>query len=270
MLLEGEAEAAKKTLVADVPEKYWEYAKTAREKAPRLEGGEARRERESKILFWGAGKDFLKMETKGAAIEKYKLLSKDYVGASIVRKNIELITVRSEAGKEYFLLAGDLKGSGAVKPAQHQEVKSCWTCQEDVTDPAKARETYVEIDFHALAGTPYLCWIYAGACCEETFFVYLQATDMTGPNPNKKSEKIPYDVGGPVAAPVEPKIKGLKKTHAQHGGEKKAAKWEWIAIPLPKYAAGGLKKIRLMTEQKGFSVAAALVTSLRKAPPKDP
>jgi len=42
-----------------------------------------------------------------------------------------------------------------------------------------------------------------------------------------------------------------------------------VPIPLPKYPAGGLKKVRLMTENKGFSVAMALVTSVRKAPPKD-
>ena len=128
MLLEGEIEAARKGLVADIPEKYWEYAKTARERAPRSEGGEARREREAKLLFWGAGKDFLQMETMGAAIEKYKMLARDYVGASVVRKNIDLITRRSEAGKEYFLTSRDLKGSGAVKPASHPELKSCWTC----------------------------------------------------------------------------------------------------------------------------------------------
>ncbi len=269
MLLEGETEPAKQ-LGVEVPEKYWDYAKTARERAPAIDSGAARKEREAKFLFWGAGKDFLKMETMGTAIEKYKLMARDYVDTAIIQKNIALVTRRSVAGKEYFILADDIKGSGAVKRQSHPELKSCWTCQEDVGhDPAKARETYVEIEFWALPQTAYQCWVFAGACCEETFITYLQATDMTGPNPRKTSEKIPYDVGGPVAAPVNPKVKGLKKTHAQHGGEKQASRWEWIAIPLPKYPSGGLKKIRLMTENKGFSVGAALVTSLRKAPPKD-
>jgi hypothetical protein len=269
MLLEGEAEAAKKSLVTDVPEKYWEYAKTARERAPRADSGDLRRDREARILFWGAGKEFLKMETLASAIEKYKMLAKDYVGAAIVRKNIDLITKRSEAGKEYFLLPADIKGSGMVKLVPHPELKSCWTCQEDVTDMNVGRETYVEVEFYALPGTAYQAWVFAGACCEETFFTYLQATDMVGPNPQKTSQKIPYDPGGPVAAPFDPKVKGLKKTHAQHKGEKQPSRWEWIAVPTPKYPSGGLKKIRLMTEQKGFSVAAAFVSSVRKAPPKE-
>jgi hypothetical protein len=269
LFLEGEAEAAKKLGAADVPEKYADYAKDAREKAPRPESGELRKDREAKILYWGAARDFEEMETLGAAIEKYKILAKDYVGAAVVRKNIEIITRRSEAGKEYFFLPAGLKGSGAVRLRSHPELESCWTCQEDVGDPARARETYVEVEFHALPETAYLCWVYAGACCQETFLTYLQATDMTGPNPRRPSEKISYDVGAGVAAPLDPKVKGLKKAHAQHGGEKQASKWEWIPVPLPKYPSGGLKKVRLMTEQKGFSVGMALVTSVRKALPKD-
>ncbi len=270
LLLEGEAEAAKTVEAGEVPEKYREYAKEAREKAPRAEGGEARKERESKRLYWAAEKEFGRMEALGEAIEKYRTLAKDYVGTSIVRKHIERITLRSEAGKDYFLPAADLKGSGAVKLAPHPELKACWTCVEDVgADAARARETYAEIEFHALPGTAYQCWVYAGACCEETFAVYLQATDMTGPNPKKPSEKVSYDVGAAVASLLAPKPKGLKKTHAQHGAEKPAPRWEWIAVPLPKYPSGGLKKIRLMTEHKGFSVGIALVSSVRKGPPKD-
>lgn len=270
LLLEGEAEEAKKINAADVPEKYWDYARGARENLPKLDSGDARREREAKLLFWGAERDYSKMETLGAAIDKYKTLAKDYVATSVVSKNIKRVTLRSEAGKDYFLLPGDLKGSGAVQLRPHPELESVWTCQEDIADPGRGRETFVEIEFWALPDTPYQCWIYAGACCLETFVVYLQATDMTGPNPRKTSEKISYDVGSGVAAPLEPKVKGLKKTHAQHGGgEKTAAKWDWVPVPLPKYPAGGLKKIRLMTENKGFSVAMALVTSVRKAPPKD-
>jgi hypothetical protein len=269
LFLEGEAEAAKKLGAPGVPEKYAEFAKDAREKAPRADSGELRKEREARILFWGAARDFEEMETLGSAIEKYRTLAKDYVGSAVVRKHIELVTLRSEAGKEYFFLPASIKGSGAVRLRNHPELQSCWTCMEDVGDPARARETYVEIEFWALPDAAYLCWVYAGACCQETFLTYLQATDMTGPNPRKASEKISYDVGAGVAAPLDPKVKGLKKAHAQHGGEKQASKWEWIAVPLPKYPAGGLKKVRLMTEQKGFSVGMAFVTSVRKVLPKD-
>ncbi len=269
LLLEGEAEEAKKTGVGGIPEKYWDYAKDARDRLPKLDGAEFRKEREAKILFWGAARDYSRMETFGGAIEKYRTLARDYVGTPVVSRNIKLVTVRSEAGKEYFLLTGDLRGSGAVKLQSHQELESCWTCQEDVTDPARGRETYVEIEFWALPETAYQCWVFAGACCLEKFMLYLQATEMTGPSPKKASEKGSYEGGGGVAAPLEPKVRGLKRLHSQHAADKETSKWDWIPIPLPKYASPGLKKVRLMTEQKGFSVAMALVTSARKAPPKE-
>ncbi len=269
LLLEGEAEAAKQLGTGGIPDKYWEYAKDARDKAPRLDSGEARREREAKILYYGAAREFAKVETMGAAIDKYKMLARDYVGTSIVTRNIKLVTLRSEAGKDYVLAHRDIKGSGLVKPGKHPELGPCWTCKEDVTQASQALETYVEFEFHALQETEYRCWLYAGACCQETFIVYMQATDMTGPNPNKRSEQIPYDVGGNIAAPVDPKLRNLKRTHAQHGGEKEPSRWDWMTIPLPKYAAAGPKKVRLMVEHKGFSALVAVVTSVRKSPPKD-
>ncbi len=227
------------------------------------------KELEARRLFYAAEVESRRMETFGAALEKYRTLLGDYADTRLVQLDTPHIARRSEGGKEYLLLTGDIKGNGAVRLGAHPELKSCWTCQEDVGhDRSKARETYVEIEFWALPQTGYLCWIFAGACCEETFTTYMQGTDMTGPNPKKSSEKVPYDVGGAFAALVEPKVKGLKRTHAQHGGEKQASRWEWIQIPLPKYPAGGLKKVRLMTENKGFSVGMALVSSVRKAPPR--
>ena len=82
---------------------------------------------------------------------------------------------------------GDLRGSGSVRLRPHPDAGGCWSCQEDVTLPASARETYVEFAFTALPETVYLCWVYAGACCEETFTAHLQATELTVPDPQKKS-----------------------------------------------------------------------------------
>lgn len=48
-----------------------------------------------------------------------------------------------------------------------------------------------------------------------------------------------------------------------------AARWEWVEIPLPKYAAPGGKKLRLMTNQAGFSIGGAVVSSSRKAAPAE-
>src|SRR5262249_6227230 len=47
-------------------------------------------------------------------------------------------------------------------------------------------------------------------------------------------------------------------------------RWEWVSIPLPKYAAPGVKKIRLISNQQGFSVAAIVASSTRTATMSDP
>ncbi|HLY75815.1 MAG TPA: LamG domain-containing protein, partial [Planctomycetota bacterium] len=82
--------------------------------------------------------------------------------------------------------------------------------------------------------------------------------------------------GSNVASPVRHSIRGLKKTHAEHkikGAKehlKTAARWEWIEIPLPKYGEAGGKKLRFMTNQAGFSIGGAIVSSSRKAAPTEP
>lgn len=265
-LLEGDLEAARSSLggpVGTVAERYWTYAETTSARKPRVPPP---REREARKLFYAAEREFGAVETFGPAIEKYKTLLREYRETRLAIGEAKRIAERGEAGREYVLGPGALRGSGAMRFRPHPEVGGCWSCQEDVTLSASARETYVEFSFHALPGTAYLCWVYAGACCEETFTAYLQATGMTVPDPRKKTVKVSCEPGASVAAPVDSKIKGLKKTHASHGGEKQPVRWEWIPIPLPKYEGPGVKKTRILTDQKGFSVAFALVTSLRTGP----
>jgi hypothetical protein len=61
----------------------------------------------------------------------------------------------------------------------------------------------------------------------------------------------------------------ITKTHASHGGPKQPARWGWVALPLPKYSSWGTRRVRLLTDQKGFSVAYAFVSSVKTAPPRD-
>jgi hypothetical protein len=74
---------------------------------------------------------------------------------------------------------------------------------------------------------------------------------------------------------VKNKISGLKKTHEEHkvkGSKthpKTPARWEWVEIPLPKYATPGPKKIRLLSDQQGFGVAIIVVSTGRTGPPSD-
>lgn len=261
-LLEGDPEAARGIPAGAIAEKYRTFAETPLPRPPPPPG-----ELEARRLFYAAEREFAAAETFGPAIEKYRALLRDHGATRLVTGEAKRIAERSAAGREYLQGAADLRGGGAVRLRAHPESGACWTCAEDVTDPAAARETYVEFSFTALPETAYLCWVYAGACCEETFAAWLQATELKAPDPRNKSVKVSCEPGAATAAPLESRIRGLKKTHALHGGEKQASRWEWIPVPLPPYVGPGLKKVRILADQKGYSVAFVLVTSLRKAPP---
>ena len=61
----------------------------------------------------------------------------------------------------------------------------------------------------------------------------------------------------------------VTKTHSSHGGAKQPSRWGWVALPLPKYTSSGTRRVLVLTDQKGFSVAYAFVSSVKTVPPRD-
>jgi hypothetical protein len=245
-----------------LPAKYWAWAAEGKAAPPPRD----RKEYEARDLFHVAEFEWRDPEKYGEAIEKYKMILRDYVGTSIAIRNMVLITKRSEAGKEYVLLPAQLKASGPFGEAKIDGAIPALTLSRDVSGPEE-QNTYVEAGFYALPGAAYRGWAFLGACCAETFAVYYQTTEGRGRDPKTRKEYA-LDPGGGVAMPLDHKLKGLKPAHAGHGGEKKPSRWEWVALPIPaSYAAPGRKVFRFLANQKGFSVAAVLFSSMRDRPP---
>jgi hypothetical protein len=251
-LLEGDLEGAR-AAAGDppykAPEKYWSFARKTAEARPK--SAPARK------LFWAAEQEFRAVGTRGRAIEKIGTLLSEHAASPLVRRNRGLLTQRAEAGRDFFFLAGDLTSAGVFTMTQYPKIELCWTVESDVP-AAKAKNTFVEFEFYALPDTAYRCWVHVGGCCAETFTFYTQATDQTGMEP-----------GGDAASLAKHGIVFLKKYHVQHGGAKEPSRWEWAPLPLPKYAAAGIKKVRLISDQQGFSVAHAVVSSTRQNFPRD-
>ncbi|HVR86179.1 MAG TPA: hypothetical protein VMU54_17790, partial [Planctomycetota bacterium] len=262
-LLEGEIDAAK-AFEADLSPKWWAYGARARSLVPKPDPGE----KSARELYYAAERGFRSMETRAAAIESYRSLKTDFASTSLVRAYSERIARRTEAGKEYYFAPADFHAEGTfkLKSGKLESVK-------DSDDPDTLRNV-AEIEFAAVPGVSYRCWLWAGACCEETFLFYLQGTEVTDTDP-KTRKKVACEPGSNVASPVKNSIRGLKKTHAEHkikGAKehpKTAARWEWIEIPLPKYAAAGGKKLLFMTNQAGFTIGGVVVSSSRKTPPTE-
>lgn len=161
-------------------------------------------------------------------------------------------------------LVDNLKGQGTFRKMDREGAGPCWS---NATDYGKGPENHVAFSFEAQEGNTYRCWIYAGACCEETFRAFYQATGAEGPHPNNRNNTIKAEPGSASLLLLEVKLRRMKKEHVDHGGPKKPSTWLWIPVPLAKEIAAGANEIRIISGEKGFSVAGIFVSATAEAPP---
>jgi hypothetical protein len=216
------------------------------------------KEGEARSRFGVAERQFGDPATRLQSFDTFRALVASYPDSAFVKRKKAVIAQRldaeKEAGKEYVLYAEQMQASGAFRRTSQPKAASCWTNTVDV--PAE-KENYVEFSFAARAGVDYRCWVNVGACCQETFAFDAQGSEMGA------------DPGSANRLPVKNTILFLKKTHVLHGGRKEPTRFEWVAVPLPKYATAGPKLVRLLSAQQGFSVALAVVSAVRSAAPSD-
>lgn len=269
-LLEGNDDAATSLGGKDaesLPDRYWLHAPNAKEKAPKSNG----KEFEARNLYHQAELEFADIQTRGAALEKYKTLNNEYSTARITQRNQATILKRGLEGKEYEFNARTFKTEGVFKPARKPDLVLQATKE---VDGPEMKDNYVEAEFYALPGLTYRCWALLGGCCKETFDCYLQTSEATTTNAGKQAS---IDPGGNMAVPLAMQISGLKKDHAAHAPkDKKAAhpkdavRWEWVPVPLAKsYAAPGAKAVRLLTGTSGFAVKFIVISSTRTKTPDE-
>jgi hypothetical protein len=263
-LLEGETEAAR-VYRAELSAKWWTYAEGAKARLPKPDPAE----RGARDLFASAEAGYRSMETRAAAIDHYRSLRADFGSTTLVKSYSERIARRGDAGKEYYVAPVNFRTEGSLHLLKSGRLES-----DKDSDDRDTNVNFAELEFAALPGLVYRCWISVGACCEETFLFYYQGSDLMDTDPKTK-KKVAVEPGSGFAVPVKHSIRNLKKTHADHKPKgaavhpKTAARWEWVEVTLPKYTAPGAKKLRFMTNQAGFSVGGAFVSALRKGPPSD-
>ncbi|HZE97503.1 MAG TPA: hypothetical protein VE981_10790, partial [Planctomycetota bacterium] len=253
----GETEAARTILVAEksaLPERFWLYA-------AEISHGPTEPSREQ---YLEALASLSKPATSADGVARLQLLLKDRAGDLFVRRNRAAITTRSQGGRDFVWFAEDLKSSGVFHLAKGSKLESCWTNESDVEGP-KAKENFLEVEFSTLPDIPYKAWALIGGCCQEVLEFSCQGTEMEA----GKGAKESAEPGSAAAVPVKPWMSSLKKTHSQHNGPKAPARWDWTPLPLPRYTRTGLQRLRLLSDQKGFSVAAVVVSAARTAPPSD-
>jgi hypothetical protein len=256
-LVEGDPDAVPKDVPGlPIPAKYQALARRLAEERVRTGSAEGR----ARALFTDAEAGFRSFPTRVEAIQKYKDLLKEYGDTAFVRRNRASMVSRAASGKEYFFFPSQFTAGGTFKIATDPKSEAFWTSSAD-TGKERIKENFIQLAFSALPETTYKCWVYVGACCGETFTFYAQVLDAGTESPDTASDDTPQLVKHSVSLPA--------RVHAAHPGPKQPTRWAWIAVPLSKCAAAGPKRVRLLTNQQGFSVGYAIVSATRTGPPSE-
>jgi hypothetical protein len=266
--LDGDAEGAQKFRPNPSPMFNDKYGEAAKELLRRRSGDE--KEKAARQLFTEAERDFFDYGEMAGAVAKYKsLLGGEHAATGFVRRTRAAIAARAEGGiKDFLFASGDLSITSGFKAGKYGKIEAAWVSQQDL-DPAKAKDNYVEMEFSAAPESEYRCWILAGGCCQEVFTFHYQGTEQTGPDPANPKEKIAVEPGGASGALVKSAQSSLKKLHSMHNGPKNPERFEWVLVGTFKFPTAGAKRIRILSNQKGFAVAGAAVLGTRPGPPRE-
>lgn len=198
----------------------------------------------------------------------YAAILKGQASTSFVKRAKPLLEERLQAAQDVFLTADDLSPGGLFVHTEALKGVACLSMSADAPG-GRAPENHVQFDLAAPGGEAApRCWVYAGGCCLEVLSFAVQAPELSGPNPRDAKETVAFEPGSPFAAPV--RITAfLKAKHSAHMGPKEASKWAWVNVPLPKYPTPGVRKIRLIADQQGFSIAYVWLSVGRPGPPRE-
>lgn len=241
--LRGLPEAAEK-LDPSLPKKYVDFAR-------KPAGGESDADRRA---FWIGFTEASMSRSRAAGLDRLSKLQSP--------RHKPFVDFLLEGAREAFFTGTDFAATGTFAAHEREKVGAIWMSNADV----KSGWSTVEVEYYALPDQAYKAWVYAGGCCQEVFAFSMQTPGLKGIDAKTK-EEVTYEIGDPAGMPVRLPSMSLKKIHSQHLGPKEPDRWEWIALTLPKTDAAGPKKIRLLTDQKGFSVAHLAVSATRKSPP---
>lgn len=266
-LLDGDAEGAQRFRGEPFPMINEKYAEAAKEILARRATDE--NEQAARKLFYEAERDYFEYGLTAGAAAGYRALLAQHGATAFVRRNRAAIAARAEGGlKDFLYLSGDLAVAPTFKLGKFAKVESAWVSQHDL-DPAKARENFVELEFSATPDAEYRCWIQAGGCCQEVLTFSYQGTELTGPDPANPKEKVAIEPGGVASVVVKSTNSSLKKLHSQHNGPKNPERFDWVHVGTFKFPTAGTKKIRILSNQKGFAVASGAVLGTRAGPPRE-
>jgi hypothetical protein len=244
-------------LSADLPPKY-----------AALRGKIDPREQEARSIFWKAEGEFGPMKSRGFSGPAYATLLEKHGQTSFVERNRVFLEDRLRNARDFFFFGDELAGGGHFAPVIPPKLDPYWLCAAEAAS-GKAAANFVEAEIQIDAGATYRGWVYAGGCCQEVFTFFLQGTGLSGSSAKNPRETVITQPGGEDWISVRPLLLSLKKKHSDHTGPRQPERWGWIDLGILKFSEPGTKKLRILTEEKGFAVAYLAVSAVRQGTPRD-
>jgi hypothetical protein len=211
-------------------------------------------------LFAEAEREFAIPASRLGAAPLYAALAKDLT-TIFARRAKGVVDERAQVSQEVYLGIEDMSAGGQFVPSEALKGTPTVTMAGD----GRGGESYLQIE--ATLGEATRAWVYAAACCLETFAIGLQAPDLMGANPKDPKEQMSFAPGAAFALPLKVSTASLRAKHAQHTGRE--PKWFWVPVPLPKTASAGPRTFRLVGEREGLSVAYVWLSVGRPGPPRE-
>lgn len=225
-------------------------------------------ELEARQQFFTAEAELAEPRTRSLAAAGFSALLDKQSSTAFVTRDRRFIEERLLELRDFLFFAEDLAGAGSFGPASNSRGETSWQSGYD-SPPDRLTKNWLEAELFVQPGLTYHGWVYAGGCCQEVLTFSVQGTGLTGPSAKNPRESAAAEPGSEESLFVRPPSLGLKKKHSDHLGPKTAEKWEWIPLGPLKFASPGSKKLRLLTDQRGFSVGCLIVSATRTGPPRE-
>jgi hypothetical protein len=218
-------------------------------------------DRAVQALFERAEQTYTGNRDRWGSIEDYRQVLE--LKSPRARDLADRVQERITGSKDLMASFADLTPQGEYSTTRVGRKKDvvAWMRAEDAsTVPAEADRQAILLTFYAMPETTYRAWAYVGGCCSKAFDYRLQISELPDAEP-----------GGTSSVPWKHGLTFLTQGHGGVPHEKAGrdpVRWEWVSLPLPKFAAPGVKKVRLIGTQKGACIALACVSSSRSVPPR--
>ncbi len=163
------------------------------------------------------------------------------------------------APKEFVFGPASFKSGGLFARSDDAKLGKVWRLTQDRPSTGMLPDNFLEIEFEAAAGVPYVCYVYIGACCRQHWDLFIQCNEMIGRSRDGRPRRLEPGNRSYLGKPTLSTEAGVPEKHPDDEIEPKY--WEWRRVQLPSFATPGTKRVRVLSDKQSVGIAGVVVTS---------